>query len=36
VCFWIVPSTGDRAPVIRLRRVDLPVPLSPTMAILME
>ena len=29
-----VPSTGERAPVMRFNRVDLPVPLSPTMAIL--
>jgi hypothetical protein len=36
VCREMVPSTGLSAPVIRLSRVDLPVPLSPTMAILAD
>lgn len=29
-----VPKTGDSWPVIRFNRVDFPVPLSPTIAIL--
>ena len=33
-CLLMDPSVGCRAPVIKLSRVDLPVPLSPTIAIL--